>query len=84
MSRAEVLRRVLETAQLVQGAELDPEAPLLQAGMDSLATVELSQRLGQTLGVALPATLVFDYPSVAAIAAYVDAKLRAADEGTGD
>ena len=84
MSRAEVLRRVLETAQLVQGAELDPEAPMLQAGMDSLATVELSQRLGQTLGVALPATLVFDYPSVAAIAAYVDAKLRAADEGTGD
>lgn len=77
-SKQRILEQVLDIAQVVHGSQLDAEAPLVQAGMDSLATVELSQRLGNVFGVSLPATLVFDYPTVASIASFIGHKLGAA------
>lgn len=38
---------------------------------DSLSAVELSSSLSDTLGVQLPGTLVFDYPSVHAMAKFI-------------
>jgi hypothetical protein len=40
-------------------------------GMDSLMAVELRNLLRQSLNMALPATLVFDYPSVQAITEFL-------------
>lgn len=40
-------------------------------GFDSLSAVELSSTLSSTLGVQLPGTLVFDYPSVQAMASFI-------------
>ena len=53
----------------------------LQAGLDSLAAVELRNAVSRSLGVALPATVVFDYPTVAALAAYIADEMRAAGPG---
>jgi len=43
---------------------MDDDARLFDMGMDSLMAVELRGRLERLLAASLPATLVFDYPSV--------------------
>lgn len=42
---------------------------------DSLAAVELSGKIGQALGIDLPGTLAFDYPSVGSISGFLQSKL---------
>jgi phthiocerol/phenolphthiocerol synthesis type-I polyketide synthase B len=50
---------------------LDPSAGFFQSGMDSLMSVTLQRALSESLGEALPASVVFDYPTVDALADYL-------------
>lgn len=69
---------VLEVARRVVGADVDMNQPLMQAGLDSLASVELRNALNSTLGIDLPITTIFDYPTPSALATMITATLTTA------
>ena len=71
-----MLQQVLEAVKAVMGSEVAADQPLMAAGLDSLSSVELRNSLEAKLGVELPSTLVFDYPTISAIASFLASKVQ--------
>lgn len=55
----------------VDRATLDNASRFTDLGLGSLAAVELNSRLSATLGLSLPATLIFDHPTVGLLVQYI-------------
>lgn len=64
-----------EVLGLSSAQGIDPDEKLMAAGLDSLMSIELRNRLNKRLELTLPATLVFDYPTLASMQPYLLAKL---------
>ncbi len=64
-----VTEEVARVLGMDSGSALDVRRPFTVLGFDSLASVDLRNRLGERTGLRLPATLLFDHPTPEEVAA---------------
>lgn len=68
-----LIRTVRACVGEVLGTEIRDDQPLMAAGVDSLGATELERALSKHFEVELPATLLFDHPSIDGIVCLVSA-----------
>jgi acyl carrier protein len=71
MLRQLLEERIRTTLGLPREQGIDASQPLHELGLDSLLSVELRNSLNLSLGRTLPATLLFNYPTLAALTEYL-------------
>ena len=60
----------------IDASELDSDAPLLSVGLTSASAVTVVEHLEEHLGVELPSTLVFDYPTSGDVVMHLESLLE--------
>jgi candicidin polyketide synthase FscB len=70
--RERVVREVAGVLGNRDGQSVDPTMAFKEMGFDSLAAVELRNRLADLVQEPLPSTVVFDHPNATALAAYIN------------
>ena len=71
MSVQQVQTQLQQIVQAMLGTTVSMEQPLMEAGLDSLGAVELRNTISNQFSIELPATVMFDYPSISALAGYI-------------
>ncbi len=66
------LRLAVATVLRISPEDVGDDAPFSSLGLDSLAAAELTAEVEDLLGVALPAATVHEYPTVAALAHFIE------------
>ncbi|MFI7003383.1 SDR family NAD(P)-dependent oxidoreductase [Nocardia sp. NPDC050175] len=79
-----VLRHTATVLGYADAAEIPPRRGFLELGFDSVTALDLRNRLAAATGLRLPATLIFDTPTPAAVADQLAAALVPAEDGPLD
>jgi acyl transferase domain-containing protein/acyl carrier protein len=77
--RARIAERLRQDVALVlrcDATRLDPDAPLAALGFDSLLSLELRNRLERAFALTLPATLLWTYPTLTALAEHLAEQIQ--------
>jgi acyl carrier protein len=74
--RANLRSQAFAVIGLDEASTLSMEQPLKEAGLDSLMAVELRNAISRTIGEPLPATLLFDYPTLEKLTRYLLQRLK--------
>eukprot|EP00929_Paragymnodinium_shiwhaense_P109619 TRINITY_DN7609_c0_g1_i11.p1 TRINITY_DN7609_c0_g1~~TRINITY_DN7609_c0_g1_i11.p1 ORF type:complete len:1506 (+),score=198.38 TRINITY_DN7609_c0_g1_i11:134-4519(+) len=81
LTASDIKSKLLATTESVLGSSEDLwDTPLMDSGIDSLSAVEFRNRVAEDFEVSLPQTLIFDHPSVSAIACYLGDRLLVPDD----
>ncbi|MGW0185774.1 SDR family NAD(P)-dependent oxidoreductase [Streptomyces sp. NPDC003362] len=73
--RAALTDLVCDETTTILGASVEPAVAFADLGLTSMGAMTLWHRLALRTGLRLPATLVWDHPNPAAVAAYLDTRL---------
>ena len=71
---SDCVRRQTAQALNLTAAKIHPARSFAEYGVDSIVGVELVRRVNEALGLDLPSTTLFDYPSVATLTAHLVAE----------
>lgn len=74
------LRATVARCLQLSPAALDARAPLTRYGMDSLSAVEIAAAVSAAAGREVPATALFECPSLDALEAYLESRDATADD----
>jgi acyl transferase domain-containing protein/acyl carrier protein len=74
-----VREKAAQVLSVANPASIDSHQPLQSLGLDSLMAVELRNKLSQSTGKTLPATLLFEYPTIASLGEYLSGEVLGID-----
>lgn len=77
LDRAHVTSKLQDIVRSLFGLEVPSSQPLMEAGLDSLSAAELQNAVATAFSADLPATVMFDYPTLEALANYVTEQVSA-------
>ena len=75
-------KTVQAVALEIVGTNIDMNAPLMSAGLDSLSAVEFINALGARIGMDLSPTVLYDHPTLDSLASFLSSELASNEEAT--
>lgn len=76
------LRHLIAKEKRVDATQIDVDTPLEELGLDSMAGVTLSGEIDMALNMAVPPTLLWDYPTVGELARHLVSQLSGRTEAS--
>lgn len=75
-----VLAIVISCSAELLGTLVPTNAPLMAVGLDSIATTEFTSWLADHLGSPIPATMLFDHPTLDSVSRFLSTELETRTE----
>jgi phthiocerol/phenolphthiocerol synthesis type-I polyketide synthase A len=78
------LRRILARELRLPEAELEVDRPFAELGLNSVMAMSIRREVEQLAGIELSATMLWNHPTIASLAAYLVKKLVPQQDSDGD